>query len=456
MRFVGLALILLTLPVFIAWLQSSARNRDHALTLLGLLVFVTGTISVDASFITWPMWNGTSRGAQISLGDMLAIALLFTRKRSATRLPFLGLLGTYLAVLTVSILYSRVPMASFFSVCDFGRGLLAFLAIAGELARPGAFSALLRGLALGLMVQAGYVISQKLSGVVQATGTLAHQNLLGMMAVLVVLPLLAAMLEGERHWLVKLGVLAGLIIVAGGGSRGAMAVLGGAAALLIVVSLIRRQTSQKLAIAGGATLMLLVAVPFAAMTLQDRFGGHSVLAQEDQRAAMEDAARAIAADNPFGVGANLYTNVSNLEGYSNRAGLAWHKANRSVPVHNAYLLARAETGYQGQVALILLLGLPMVVGLVHAFRHRRKRADGWVLGSVAALGAIAVQSTFEYSITVYTVQLPMILCIAIIAGRIRASRIERANPRPAAPPPRAGADDAMPALPRVPGSARSR
>jgi len=452
MRFIALALILLSLPVFMAWLKSSARNRDHALVLMGLLVFITGSLSIDAAIITWPLWNGTSRGLSVSPADMLALALLFTRKRTGGGLPFLWVLGGYLAILVLSMAHSRMAMASFFTVWDFGRVALAFLAVAGEIARPSAFPALLRGLSLGLMLQAGYVIEQKLSGVVQATGTLTHQNLLGVMAVLVVMPLMAAMLEGERHWLIKLGVLSGLIIVAGGGSRGAIAVMGGAAALLILVSLVRRQSSHKYAIAGVATLMLLIAAPFAVMTLQDRFQGHSMLAQEQQRAGMEEAARAIIADNPLGVGANLYTNVSNLEGYSTRAGLAWHRANRSVPVHNAYLLTRAEIGIPGLIMFVLLLGVPIIAGLAHAFRNRRKRPDGWVLGGVASLGAIAVQSSFEFSIAVYTVQLPMLLCMALIAGRIRASRIERAGGQqaPAPRPPLVEGGGAIPALPRVP------
>ena len=61
MRFVALGVILLSLPLFVAWLQSGQKNRDIAMTLMGALVFVTGTLQVDAALITWPMWSGTSR-----------------------------------------------------------------------------------------------------------------------------------------------------------------------------------------------------------------------------------------------------------------------------------------------------------------------------------------------------------------------------------------------------------
>lgn len=455
MRYVALVLIVLSLPVFIAWLQSASRNRDYALMAMGLLVFAQGSLSVDAAVISWPLWNGTSRGISVSPLEMLAIALLVTRKRGGARLPFIGVVFGYLAILALSVLYSRMPMASMFSVWDFVRSILIFMGIGYELARPTALRALLRGLSVGLMLQAGYVINQKLSGVVQAPGTLAHQNLLGMMTVLAVLPLLGSLLEGERDWLIKIGVFSGLLIVAGGGSRGALAILVGASVLLVLVSLIRRQTSHKYTIAGGAVLMMLLAAPFAYLTLQDRFGSSSMITQEKQRAAMEVAADGIARDNPFGVGANVYVNVSNLDGYADRAGVAWQKANRSVPVHNAYKLARAETGYHGLAAFVLLLVVPLLAGLRHAFRYRRGAADGLVLGGVAGLGAVVVQSNFEYAIAVHVVQTPMIVCMAIIAGRMRAARMERSVPAPLVHEgelemPR----DQMPALPRNPWRAR--
>ncbi|HWK65685.1 MAG TPA: hypothetical protein VNS34_12125 [Rhizobiaceae bacterium] len=450
MRFVALAVILLMLPLFVVWLQSSPKNRDMALTLFGLLVFVTGDIQVDAAIYSWPFWQGTSRGLLISPADMLVLALLITRKPSGKALPFIWLMACYLAVLVLSVGFSRVPMASMFSVWDFGRVFLAFLAVGVELARPAAYSALLRGLSIGLMIQAGYVINEKLHGVVQARGTMAHQNLLGMVTEITFLNLLAAVLEGNRSRLLKLGLLAGLIIAAGGGSRATLGLIGGASVLLIVVSLLRKSTPRKTAMAAASVGLLLAAIPFAMGTLEDRFGGLEVTTEETQRAAMEKAAHAMSSDHPFGVGANLYVSTANTDGYSQRAGVSWWGMNLAVPVHNSYLLARAELGYQGQAMFMLLLLVPLAAGLRHAFRHRRSSRDGWVLGSVAALGAIAVHSSYEFNTMIYTVQLPLMINIAIIAGLIRASRIEGAATNKDTPAPeRSGARGQM-AVARMP------
>lgn len=454
MRFVALGLIPLFLPLFIVWLKNGKNNRDKAMLLLGVLVFASGSLQVDAAIITWSLWAGTSRGILVSVGDMLALALLLTRKHSGRPPPFTVIMVGYLAVLGLSVIYSRIPMASLFSVWDFMRVILAFVVVAGEVSRPTAYPALLRGLSIGLIVQAGFVVEQKLTGVVQASGTMGHQNLLGMLTELAFLSILGAMLEGQRHWLLKLGLLAGAIVVAAGGSRAALGLTGIAAALLIVLSIIRGQSPGKFAIAGAAVATLLVAAPVAMITLKDRFGDMSILTEEDQRAAMERAARAMHKDNPLGVGANLYTNTANIEGYSDRAGVTWYGNIRSVPVHNAYLLARAETGYQGEVMLILLLTIPAIAGMAHAFRRRRSPMDGWTLGPAVALAAIAAHSKLEFDALVFAVTLPVGMSIGIIAGRIRAAQFERRT-QSAGPPEAPALDDKRAApdvarLPRLP------
>jgi len=451
MRFVALGIILASLPLFVIWLQSGQRNRDLAMTLLGALVFFGGSLQLDAAIVSWPMWPGISQGILVSPVDTLALALLVTRKPRGKWLPFTGLMASYLAVLALSATYSSIPMASMFSVWDFSRVFLVFLAVGGELSRPTAYPALLRGFSFGLLVQAGYVIREKLTGVVQATGTLSHQNLLGMMTELVFLNLLAALLEGERSRLILLGILAGAIVIAGGGSRATLGLLGAASLLLIMLSLIRKSTPSKIAMAAAAAGVLLAAVPFAMLTLESRFGTLSVTTEETERDAMERAARAISRDHPFGIGANLYTVVANEGGYSQRAGVSWGGGNLAVPAHNAYLLVRAELGYHGQAVLLLLLLLPIAGGLIHAFRHRRLRCDGWTLGPAAALGAIALHSSYEFNAVVYSVQLPLAINIAIVAGRIRASRIERAaagRPNPVAR--EDGGDRSNSGVPRLP------
>ncbi|WP_373486779.1 hypothetical protein, partial [Blastomonas sp.] len=181
MRFVALALILLSFPIFVALLNQHRRHRNTALLAIGALTFAMGTLQVDAAIITGRAWPGTVRGILVSPIDTLCWALIATRAASANRVPFIGLIVLYMVPATVSIAVSSVPTASAFVPLQVLRMLLMFIAVVGELRRPGALRSLFMGLSIGLIVQAGYVIQQKLSGMVQAHGTASHQNMLGLM-----------------------------------------------------------------------------------------------------------------------------------------------------------------------------------------------------------------------------------------------------------------------------------
>jgi len=420
MRFVALAIILASLPIFIGLLREHPHRRGWAMMAIGFLLFCGNDLRVNASIIGWPLWNGISKGIDVSFVDTLAIALLVTRRRLPGRMPFWGVLGFYGFALFLSLLASTVPMASFFMCWQFCRMALLFAAAVGEFQRDDMRKGLLTGLSLGLMLQAVYVIQQKAHGVVQATGTMSHQNVLGMMTELALLPLMAALLTGDRRKVLVAGIVAALIVIAGGGSRGAMSIAGGGAVLLMILSLCQRVTPIKLKVVGFAVLALVVAAPLAMITLKDRFGSTSITTQDDQRPAFERAARAMAADHPFGVGANMYVPTANTKGYADRAGVAWNFANRSAPVHNAYLLSRAEAGWLGELALILMLVVPLIRGLRLAFTSRAVGRE-FILGSVVALGVNVIHNNFEFAGLEYNPFMLLAVNIAIIAAAVRAN-----------------------------------
>ncbi|OYW45986.1 MAG: hypothetical protein B7Z08_00170 [Sphingomonadales bacterium 32-68-7] len=432
MRWVALALMIISLPILIGWLKARRARRDYALTAIGLLTFLGGDLAIEPSIISWPVWAGLARGIFLTPSDVLALALIATRGGSHSRVPFRLLIAVYAIPVMLSMAFSPVPFATFFVVVQVLQMGVLFVAVAGEVARPGALRSLLIGLSLGLMLQAGYVIQQKLSGVVQAPGTFVHQNLLGMMVELAVLPVVAAVLEGERSKIMYGGIIGGMIVIAGGGSRAAMAIVAVAIGVLVLVSIARRMTPRKLQVMGMGVLALAIAVPLGQATLKDRFGDASVLSQEEQRAALARSARLIADDYPFGVGANQFVPVTNTGGYATRAGVAWSAGNRAIPVHNSYLLARAETGRAGEIMQILLLMIPALAGLRLAFGRRKGATPGIVLGVAVALIAVAVHNLFEYAWAVRTVQVMFFLNLAIIAGSMRAAKLERTASRRAA------------------------
>jgi hypothetical protein len=433
MRFVAIAIIILSLPAFIAFIGQNKARRDMALIALGAMCFASGALQIDAAIISWPTWQGTVKGIIISPIDTLALALIVTRANSFRFSAFAALIVAFIIPILVSIAVSVNPMASTFTLFQMCRMLLVFVAVSGELARPSALRHLLMGLSFGLIVQAGFVIQQKLGGVVQASGTMSHQNVLGMLIELTLLPLIAAILEGEKSKIFYAGITAGLLAIAGGGSRGTMAFAAIAIVLLLLFSLWRRPSARKFKLVGGAVIAAMVFVPLSIATLQDRFQGESFVFEESQRNAFERAATEMADDHLLGVGANGFVIVSNLQGYADRAGVAWNMGNRAAPVHNAYLLARAETGWLGMIALIALLVAPMIIGIRMAFKDRTSLFGGIALGSSTALLALVVHNNFEYAWFAEHPQRLFFINLAIIAACARNVRKGAHLHAPAAP-----------------------
>lgn len=426
MRFVALALILVSLPVFVSLLRQYRGRRDWALMALGVMLFLHGSLQIDAAILSWRLWPGIVKGILISPIDTLSLALILTRVGPKGRLPYLGLPILFLLALALSLFVSFNPISTLFVPLQVARVLLMFVAIAGEMHRPSALRSFFGGVAIGLLIQGGFVIEQKLSGVAQAKGTIVHQNILGMMVEMSIIPLLALVMEGDRRKLIYAGIIAGIIIVVGGGSRATMAFTAAGLALMLLLSLIRNVSPRKMKILGIAILAAVVVVPLSLATLGQRFGEGSISFENDpQRPAFERAAKAMSKDYPFGVGANNYVTIANTQGYSQRAGVSWGGNNLAAPVHNSYLLMRAETGWFGEIVMIIVLIVPILGGLRFAFSARKSPYGAMGLAVTTVMIVTAFHCLYEYAWHIEAVQRIFFMNLAVLSGLIVASRITR-------------------------------
>jgi len=138
------------------------------------------------------------------------------------------------------------------------------------------------------------------------------------------------------------------------------------------------------------------------------------------------AAASMPDDHPFGVGANNYVTIVNIQGYSRRAGVEWGGGgNLTAPVHNAYLLMRAETGWLGEGVMLIVLIVPVIAGLGLAFRNRGSPMAGVALGSTVAVATIAIHINFEYAWHLEAVQRLFFMNFAVLSAAAEACRQSR-------------------------------
>lgn len=109
MRWLFLAILLLSLPLLVSYAGRGEQQRDRLLIALGALLFASGSIALDAALITWPVWPGTSRGIILSFVDVIALALLITRRGRAKTPPFLFLCGLLFIPMFVASFIATIP-----------------------------------------------------------------------------------------------------------------------------------------------------------------------------------------------------------------------------------------------------------------------------------------------------------------------------------------------------------
>ena len=426
MRFIGLAIIILALPGLYAWLRANPRHQPYVWFAIGFMPFVISTWNLDASIISWAYWPGHTKGLIVSLLDAVAVVVLLVRPKVPVSLPLRGIIIAYLLSALISVVFSGQPEAAIFYVWQLGRMLLLFFAVSSICTDPRAPQYIIAGLVCAITLQAGYAIKEKLSGVLQASGTLGHQNLLGMVTHFVLYPSLAILLAGGKRRLPYVGVAAALIVVATGASRATIGLAGAGIILLLLLSMLRRSTGHKMRIAGLGVLALALATPIALSGLEQRFETKgSIDSSNEERKAFENTAKMMLADHPMGVGANQYVVTANTQGYSDRAGVNWNYASRSAHVHNTYLLVAAETGWLGLLCFILFMTVPIFAAFRFSWADRKDPRGDLALGLGVTMTIVAIHCFFEWITVLFVVQYLFAICMGMISGLIGQRRIEK-------------------------------
>jgi O-antigen ligase len=420
--------------MFCLLLRSNPYIRRWAWFFIGFSPFIIGYAHLDVSVVSWAYWPGYVKGAIVSLLDTMAIAILITARPTPYKSVILWAYLLYLTATVLSVFFASTWMASFFFPWQLGRAIIVFAAVARVSTQPDGARHIIGGLSAGIAFQALFSIIERMHGITQASGTLGHQNLLGLATHFALLLSMSAMLAGDKRWLLKLGVIGGVIAVILTGSRATTGLAAAGIIVLVVLSLLRYQTGFKIRVAGIGAALFLCGAPVAYMTLQHRFENEPKSNGYDERAAFERAARAMWSDHPMGIGANQYVVIANTRGYSQRAGVIWTSTSRSANVHNSYLLIGAETGYLGLACYVILLLSGMFVAIRSAWVRPRTPEGEVSLGAAITLIVVALHCFYEWVFLTWMIQYLFAITLGIAAGISIRQRILKEAPSKQAKP----------------------
>jgi len=367
------------------------------------------------SAIFWEDWPGYAKGFELTVLDALALSLYMSLPPASHPLPFRIAITLYFFAILLSVLQAIVPEAALFYFWQFARMFLLYAVVVRACANPIVPEALLKGMAAGLVIQAPVVLWQRFGlGMLQATGTITHQNELGMLSHFVVFPFFALLLAGRAGRLSGLVFAAGVIVELMTTSRATIGLAAMGYMLVFALSATRDGwTSRKTGILAFFVVATLVIAPFAISAIAQR-GAAQIEASDSERISLESAASMMLADHPFGVGANNFVLAANTEGYYREAKVIW--TNYSATVHNLYLLTLAENGYLGLIVFVFFLINPLIVALRCGVHHRLDPRGDLLVGLGISLLAVYIQSFEEWVFITYRVQYVYIMSIGLIAG----------------------------------------
>lgn len=440
MKWIAVAFFLFAAVALSVWLRGKPRHAPVAWGLLGFLPFVLGPWHLIVSPFATPYWSGYVKGWDFALIDSVAIAIILATPGRWPKIVNVAPFLAYIAAVVIGVSQAKFGNLAASYLVQIIRVFLVFLAVARVTALERGQQAVLTGMILGLAVQAVYALIARAGGALQTGGSLGHQNLLGFVSHLVLMPAFAMLLARRWPKIAFLGVASGLAVVILTASRAAIAFSAVGLVLTLLLCLCLRFNSRKAMIGAFGAVMLLASAPLATSALERRFQaqGTTFFTEDLERLAFERAAWAMISDNPLGVGPNHYVFIANTEGYSDRAGVTWSSGSRNANVHNSYLLVLAETGYFGLLTLSLILGVGMWHALSGAIRYRQFAGSEVFVGLGCALINIILHSYYEWMLVVFQGQYLLAATLGLISGMWAFYRGKqksaRAKPAGLAPP----------------------
>jgi O-antigen ligase len=416
MKWVGLIIILGAILPLSAWVRRHPHHAPKLWAFTGFLPFIVVDLHLLMASVSWPDWPGYMKGVEFSVLDGLALALYLSLSCVPRPLPFRLSMGLYFLAVLLSVFQAQVPAAALFYSWQLARMFLIYATVtSGVFADPRVAPALIKGMAAGLIIEAGLAVWQRFGlGILQPYGTFSGQNFLGVTSHFVIFPFFALLLTKRSGWLPFAVVLAGVVVEVLTTSRATIGLASLGFVALLIISSARQLTSWKMLIFVIGTIVAVIVVPLVLSSFDQRKVVNNERESDQFRDAASQAAAMISSDHPLGIGANHFLRSANAHGYYERAGVSPNS--RSFFVHNVYWLVASETGYFGLISFVFLLLQPVTVAFRCGWRHRGDRRGDLLLGLGVGLLIVYIHSFYEWIFVLSESQYLFALNVGLIAG----------------------------------------
>ena len=452
----GLLVFFFGVPAVVALLFAFPQHRR---VFLALMIFFTCYVKKPLyQEVFFVNYRGVDRGFAVTVSDLLFFGFFIWMMLGGLRakiqwLPFNSIpwfLLTFISCL--SLIGSIEPYYGLFTIHKFIRCFILYVVVVNLIRNRQDIMVVLMALAAAIIFQGFTVLWAKYvtqAVVARSIGTFRHPNTLAMYTDLILPMLLAVLmtrvLSTRQAAIYAVAILLGFIAVLFTKSRAAMLLLPASLGIVVGISILMRPTSRKFGLMAVGFVALGVIIAIALPRLIRRFESAPKESAET-REYFNEAAAAMARDNLFGIGINLYSHsLANTDYYwlvyPDKTDVPDPEAfresvqgqSRLGTAHHIYWLYAAETGYPGLLLFLLHTGLFSLYNLVCFVRERDHLFKSLFLAMLVGTSIHHLHGTLEWIFRQTEVQylyfVMMGMMVAMVAIRRREIATERAKKR---------------------------
>ena len=134
------------------WMRRNGAHVPKLWALMGVLLFLVDPLHLFMAIVSWNFWPGFVKGFEVTITDIIALAIYLSLRPKANPVPFRLAAGAYLIAVVMSAFQSSSPEATMFYAWQLIRMFFVFAVTTRACANDERVApALLKGMAIGIV-----------------------------------------------------------------------------------------------------------------------------------------------------------------------------------------------------------------------------------------------------------------------------------------------------------------